>query len=381
MEKIALVKVREPKERNALIPISNSKKPIIPQTFIHNWQKLLNIVAELLEVPSALIMKIHLSQIEVFMKDQGKENPYEVKETAILGDGLYCETVLGNRAPLEVPNSLEDPIWQHNPDIELNMISYYGLPISWPDSELFGTICVLDSKTRRLSPLQKQFMDTIRTIIQKDLDITSSYEIIKKELSDQQRITKEMVHRVKNNFNSLLNYCELFSIQRENIHEIADKLQSKLHNFYAIFEQLTYKTTTDTFDLKSYIETLMLLLLKTAPGTNIEPNILGSTKEISPEIASLIGQILTELTTNTLKHAYSEDSNKRVISLLLAISDEEILSITYKDNGIGYTPSNLSSDNYSIGVQILISIVESMQGSICFKPGEGGEVVLTLPLS
>ena len=40
-----------------------------------------------------------------------------------------------------------------NPDIKLGMISYLGVPISWPDGEIFGTICVLDRQSNGYSDL------------------------------------------------------------------------------------------------------------------------------------------------------------------------------------------------------------------------------------
>ncbi|MEI7868728.1 MAG: hypothetical protein WCI11_12620 [Candidatus Methylumidiphilus sp.] len=42
--------------------------------------------------------------------------------------------------------ALKDPDWDHNPDIKLGMISYCGLPLTWPDGHIFGTLCILDEK-------------------------------------------------------------------------------------------------------------------------------------------------------------------------------------------------------------------------------------------
>jgi hypothetical protein len=46
-----------------------------------------------------------------------------------LGHGLYCETVVGENSELLIDNALIHQQWKDNPDIALNMISYYGLPI------------------------------------------------------------------------------------------------------------------------------------------------------------------------------------------------------------------------------------------------------------
>ncbi len=126
MKQIAKITVREPNNRIAFIPISDTNKPEIATEIYDNWQKLLNMVAELLHVPAALIMRVHKEKIEVCLADEGEYNPYKQGETEELGKGLYCETVLGNQASLAVPNALTSTIWKDNPDIPLHMISYMG---------------------------------------------------------------------------------------------------------------------------------------------------------------------------------------------------------------------------------------------------------------
>lgn len=99
----------------------------VPSEFQETQQKILDILAEIMNVPAALIMKVHPRQIEVFVKSSNKKNVYKEGEMAHLDAGLYCETVMATRNELLVPNALKEPEWDHNPDIELGMISYLGL--------------------------------------------------------------------------------------------------------------------------------------------------------------------------------------------------------------------------------------------------------------
>ena len=73
---------------------------------------------------------------------------------------------MSTRRELLVPNALKDPLWDKNPDIALGMISYCGLPLTWPTGEIFGTICVLDKKentfNHRIHPLMERFRDSIQ---------------------------------------------------------------------------------------------------------------------------------------------------------------------------------------------------------------------------
>lgn len=231
MPGLAKVKIREPEERFALISISEKEQIDISRDIYDNWQKLLDMVGKLLDVPSGLIMRIHEKEIEVYLKSNDKDNPYEVSERAELGDGLYCETVLGTNSLLNVPNSLDTEIWRDNPDIELNMVSYLGLPLVWPDSEKFGTICVLDSKTRHFTDLQIELLKAIQDIINKDLKIINEYSLLKKSLSQEKLLLQEMTHRVKNNFNSLIATCTL--LEKDDL-EVAEQIKQKLYSYVSI---------------------------------------------------------------------------------------------------------------------------------------------------
>ena len=138
----------------------------IPEEFILNWQRTIDIMAETIQVPAGLIMRVHHKEIEVFIKSQNKENVYKQAEKADLDTGLYCETVMDTQKELLVPNALKDPSWDTNPDIELGMISYCGLPLTWPDEKIFGTICVLDLKENHYNELYRALMHQFREIIQ-----------------------------------------------------------------------------------------------------------------------------------------------------------------------------------------------------------------------
>lgn len=125
--KVARVKVKGNKDL-VLVPITSPEKPPISKDIEEKWQTLVDLMAKVLGVPSGLIMRLDEFSIEVFMKSRQKENPYHEHEKADLSTGLYCETVVGKRNSLLVPDAREDPEWEDNPDVELNMISYLGFP-------------------------------------------------------------------------------------------------------------------------------------------------------------------------------------------------------------------------------------------------------------
>src|SRR6201985_3378526 len=113
-------------------PTAVPKDIAISDDVLAKWQSIVDTMAALVDVPTGLVMRIVGDQIEVLVSSKGKANPYTVGASEhLFGSGLYCETVIRSGGKLLVPNALQDPEWEDNPDVKLNMLSYLGLPITW----------------------------------------------------------------------------------------------------------------------------------------------------------------------------------------------------------------------------------------------------------
>jgi formate hydrogenlyase transcriptional activator len=141
----------------------------VPSEIVGKWQAIVDLLADIMHVPSALVMKVEPPNIMVFVSSESKGNPYEQDEVSSLNTGLYCETVMKTRQPLLVPDALLEEEWKSNPDIKLGMISYLGFPIAWPDGHIFGTICVLDNKRNEYSEPYRKLLLQFREVLQADL--------------------------------------------------------------------------------------------------------------------------------------------------------------------------------------------------------------------
>ena len=141
----------------------------IPDDMKSGWQNIVDLLAELTQTPAALIMRVHANSIEVFSTSNSQNNPYTKGDSETLGSGLYCESVMESQQQLIVPNALSDPQWENNPDIELGLVSYCGIPLLWPNGELFGTICILDSKENHYTPTYIKLLESFRTSIESQL--------------------------------------------------------------------------------------------------------------------------------------------------------------------------------------------------------------------
>ena len=86
----------------------------VPFELVQKWQEIVNIIAEIIHVPSALVMKVEPPNIKVFVSSESNGNPYERDELAPLNTGLY---LMKTRQSLLVPDALRDEDWKSNPDM------------------------------------------------------------------------------------------------------------------------------------------------------------------------------------------------------------------------------------------------------------------------
>jgi PAS domain S-box-containing protein len=194
---------------------SLTQRPEITEDILAKWQHIVDLMANIIQVPAGLIMRVHTSEIEVFVTSATPDNPYKRGDREHLNIGLYCETVMEQRAELLVPDALKDPNWDHNPDIKLNMISYLGYPIRWPDEDMFGTICILDNKANPYSKLYRDLMQQFQSIVETDLRLLWEMHI-------RRQIEEELVQH------------------RDHLEELAEERTEALwesqHRYQALFE-------------------------------------------------------------------------------------------------------------------------------------------------
>ncbi|MEH6463975.1 MAG: EAL domain-containing protein [Shewanella psychromarinicola] len=148
----------------------------ISAEMLTSWQTTVDLIAKVAKVPASLIMKLHTHELEVFVANNNTNSPFAAGMKDSLGHGLYCESVIVQQTKLHVENALEDPKWCTNPALAVGMMSYYGLPLNWPDGEPFGTICMLDIKANSYSGDLMMLMECFRRSIESNLEMLEKKE-------------------------------------------------------------------------------------------------------------------------------------------------------------------------------------------------------------
>jgi GAF domain-containing protein len=148
---------------------SGTPETAIPSDVLRKWQRIVDLLANIVRVPSAVVCKLEppdYTQYRIMANSNSEGNPFRMDETFSMDIGTFCETVIKTREPLLVANALEDDQWKSAPELQVGMVSYLGFPVAWPDGRMFGTICVLDDRANRYSDLYQELLLHCRDVLE-----------------------------------------------------------------------------------------------------------------------------------------------------------------------------------------------------------------------
>jgi signal transduction histidine kinase/DNA-binding response OmpR family regulator len=399
----------------------------IPKAVALKWQEIVNLLAEVVNVPAALIMKVEPPTINVFVRSESPGNPYYPEEKACLDTGLYCETVMSSRDLLLVPDALTDQDWRTNPDaMQLGMISYLGLPIAWPDGEIFGTICVLDNKRNEYNTLYQGLLRQFRDVVQGDLSLLVELEA-RRRTEEELRLAKEAAeaanrakdefmanvsHEIRTPMNAILGMTDLVldtpltEDQRRNLKTVkaaADNLLGMIDDLldFSKIEAGRLELVSEDLSLRDALADVLRVLAVRAHKKGLE-----LISHIKPDVPdALIGdtgrlrQVLLNLVGNAIKFTEQGEIVVTLGNQETVATDSALLRFSVKDTGIGISPDkqekifrafeqedNSTTRKYGgtgLGLTISARLVDLMGGTISVEsqPGRGSTFTFTARLA
>ena len=207
---------------------------------------------------------------------------------------------------------------------------------------------------------------------------------------------QEIHHRIKNNLQVISSLLDLQAEKFKGRKDIKDKevleafreSQDRVISMALIHEELYKGSQLDTLDFSPYIKELAdnLFLTYRLGAADIRLNTdLEEYIFFDMDTAVPLGIIVNELITNSLKHAFSGRDKGEIRIKLCREENGEYKSNGYKskifvlsvsDNGIGI-PENLDIEDLdSLGFQLVISLVDQLDGEFELKRNNGTEFVI-----
>lgn len=194
-------------------------------------------------------------------------------------------------------------------------------------------------------------------------------------LKEKTMLLQEVHHRVKNNLqiiSSLLNLQSQYFTDKESLAKFND-MKNRIKAIAMVHEKLYKSDNVQYANFIEYIESIVDLLQESY-GTDITIN-LNTDKvqesKVPIEKAIPCGLILNELVSNSIKHAFSGDKVENpTINIVIELDDSKTRMVI-SDNGIGLPQDFDIRESDSLGLELVNSLVDQLDGEIHYSSDNG----------
>ncbi|MBN1814580.1 MAG: PAS domain S-box protein [Anaerolineae bacterium] len=199
-------------------------------------------------------------------------------------------------------------------------------------------------------------------------------EQLKTTLLEKEALLMEVHHRVKNNLqviSSLLKFQSEY-ITDSRVFQMFNESQGRIKSIALVHEKLYRSPDLARIDSGEYIRDLVAQLFRLHQARSSTAVLEMSIDDVPLDLDMAIpcGLIINELISNALKHAFPEDGGGR-ICVGLHLQDDWLV-LTVSDTGVGL-PDDLDYQSaQSLGLQLVDTLVEQLDGTIEVDSGREG---------
>jgi len=211
-----------------------------------------------------------------------------------------------------------------------------------------------------------------------DISEEKGYEKrIENLLAEKELILKEVHHRIKNNMNTI---SGLLSLQADSVQDIpaANALHdasSRIMSMSLLYDKLYQSPDFSNLSIKEYVSPLIDEIVKTHPNfQNVQLNKVLDDFLLDVKRLQLMGIIINELLTNTMKYAFR--GNMPGIITVSATCIHNRINFSIQDNGAGIPDSVSFENSTGFGLKLVHALTEQLNGTIRLERVSGTNVVL-----
>ncbi|HIK28732.1 MAG: PAS domain S-box protein [Oscillatoriaceae bacterium SKW80] len=289
----------------------------------------------------------------------GIEGIAEIRKTQILDFFMpEYQDVVREKA---IPTLLEQGRWEQE-------INFRHFQTGKPIPVLWNAFVIKDKKTAQ--PIN--FATVTRDITERK----QAEEQIKASLQEKEVLLTEIHHRVKNNLQVISSLLKLQSryTQDKATLDMLRESQNRVKSMALIHEKLYQSPALAQIEFADYIQTLArnLLYSYSVDVNAVKLEIRVDNVYLNIDTAIPCGLLINELVSNALKHAFPGGRKGTIWIEFYQVADNQLLLIV-KDNGIGF-PEGLDFRNTgSLGLRLVDSLTNQLEGTVEMDTREGTE--------
>ncbi len=205
-----------------------------------------------------------------------------------------------------------------------------------------------------------QFLQT-HSIVSNITERILKEEQLKASLNEKDVLLGELYHRTKNNMQVIVALLEMQAgtTENEELQKIIQDIEYRIKAMTLVQQKVYESKNLSKINLKAYLSDLAHLLLNgfSSPDREIQLELDMEELWVLIDIATPCGLVVNELLTNCFKHAFPKDYAGIITIRLHRLTNNEI-ELIIGDNGVGFSSQFDFNNVTSLGLQLVINIVD-----------------------
>lgn len=137
---------------------------------LEKWQTTVDLISQIYGTACGAIVQFTGDEFTALSTSSNADNFLGPGDTWAWEIKSFCRRVVETRNQLYVSNAAGEAEWSDAPPVCSGPVrSYLGFPIFWPDGEVFGTICSIDTKTTEYQESFVDLMAQLRDLVSGEL--------------------------------------------------------------------------------------------------------------------------------------------------------------------------------------------------------------------
>lgn len=260
---------------------------------------------------------------------------------------------------------------------------------------LWGMICIHQcSSPRHWETIEISLVQQISNQLGIALQQAFLYQQVQTELADKEKLyvqlanelhqkkvlLKEVHHRVKNNLQVMSSLLRMqFRKTSPELKILIEEYQNRIQSMALIHAQLHRNDDLENINFCDYLTDLTTNLFQCYGNSSasIECNLEVNNIFLPLDQSIPLGLIINELVSNSLKHAFPSGNGE--INIQLICTDNHC-HLKVSDSGIGI-PSDFDLENTdSLGMQLVHSLTEQLDGELQYSGNAGSVFQIAFPI-
>jgi PAS domain S-box-containing protein len=195
-------------------------------------------------------------------------------------------------------------------------------------------------------------------------------------LAQRDLLLREVYHRVKNNLQIV---DSMLLLQAGRLADPLGKaalatLRSRVYALGLVHNQLMGSQDLETFDVAPFLRELTQHLMEGEGDRGIRLRVDAAPLNVGLDFGIPLGLLVTELVTNSMKHAFPDRPGAIEVSLQEE-GGEVVLQVA--DDGVGYDPATAAGG--TLGGRIVVGLVRQLGASLSVSVERGVRTVVRMP--